>query len=242
MNIFALTIIFVTGVMGIILLSTTHSPTETLDEKLKAFPKISSLKELYPFFCSATGITVATLTMQTRALGAALLLGGGSGYLFSQITKQAFQRSAEKRRNRSLDFAIASVLEQVHLKVMNGNSLKAALTAAEDPGNRDVRYLLNMLKSGLDLPQAGTFWINDFDNPTKRRVVDILTSNATAAETLALVEALIEHLRNEQKFALIGEIERRNQLVWIPVTLAVLLPGMIFIAIPLEATLKALLG
>lgn len=242
MNILAMTTLFVLGIPGIILISSTHRAVKTSREKLGSFPRARSLAELYPLICAITGITMATLIMQMRAPGASFALGGAGGYIFSQITKQSFQRSAEKRRNGDLDFALGSLLEQVHLKVMNGRSVKTALLTVEDIENRDVRLLLGMLKSGLDLPQAANFWINDFDNPTKRRLVDILTSNATASETLVLVASLLEHLRNEQRFALIGEVERRNQLVWIPVTMAVLLPGMIFIAIPLEATLKALLG
>ncbi|MDA8270689.1 MAG: hypothetical protein M0Z39_04695, partial [Actinomycetota bacterium] len=77
---------------------------------------------------------------------------------------------------------------------------------------------------------------------SKRRLTDLFLAKTTTSETLALLSALINQLRKEQRFSLIAEIERRNQLVWIPVTIAVLVPGMIFIAIPLEATLHSLLN
>ena len=38
---------------------------------------------------------------------------------------------------------------------------------------------------------------------------------------------------------LIEQIERRSQQVWIPVTVAALLPGAIFIAIPFVQALRA---
>jgi hypothetical protein len=147
-----------------------------------------------------------------------------------------------QRRTSEVNLAVVSLLEQVHLKLVNGNSLNAALANAEGVTNPDVAQLQNLLRSGLDLETAASFWLAEFDTESKRRLTDLFLAKTTTSETLALLSALISQLRKEQRFSLIAEIERRNQLVWIPVTIAVLVPGMIFIAIPLEATLHSLLN
>ena len=44
-------------------------------------------------------------------------------------------------------------------------------------------------------------------------------------------------LRREVHRELLGTIERRNQQVWIPVTFAALLPGVLLIAVPFISAL-----
>ncbi len=169
-------------------------------------------------------------------------LGAASSAASAWLMEHLVSNRRRKRRANEVDLAVVSLLEQVHLKLINGNSLNAALVNAEGVTNPDVALLQNLLRSGLDLETAASFWLEEFDTESKRRLTDLFLAKTTTSETLALLSALINQLRKEQRFSLIAEIERRNQLVWIPVTIAVLVPGMIFIAIPLEATLHSLLN
>ena len=169
-------------------------------------------------------------------------LGAASSAALAWLVEHLVSNRRRQRRTSEVNLAVVSLLEQVHLKLVNGNSLNAALANAEGVTNPDVAQLQNLLRSGLDLETAASFWLAEFDTESKRRLTDLFLAKTTTSETLALLSALTSQLRKEQRFSLIAEIERRNRLVWIPVTIAVLVPGMIFIAIPLEATLHSLLN
>ncbi len=158
----------------------------------------------------------------------------------------ALERSLRKRRgkkrNMNLDRAISDLLQQLHLKLLRGKSLHASLIEANGTGNRDVTLLQSLLRSGMDIETAVSYWRSRYDPPSKQRFCDLISAKTTSSEMLSLISASIHQMNKEQHFAMVAEIERRNQLVWIPVTIAVLIPGMIFIAIPLEATLRSLLN
>lgn len=149
-------------------------------------------------------------------------------------------KMGRKKRSLNLDFSLISFLEQIHQKMVSGDSFYKSLSTADNIGNRDITYLQNLIKSGLDPQNCIKLWLDEFETVSKHRLADIFISHSSTAETLALIQNSISWLKSEHKLYLISEIERRNQLVWIPVTIAVLIPGMIFIAIPLEATLKSI--
>lgn len=165
----------------------------------------------------------------------------GLGWLVDTAVKSSASQSRHRRRTQQLNFALTPFLQQVRLGITGGNSLQKALTSANNLGNQDIEHLQNLLRSGMDIERSSKLWLDDFQTPAKQRLADLWSTKTTTSEMLALIENLLQWLNSEQRFFLTSEIERRNQLVWIPVTVAVLLPGMIFIAIPLEATLKTLL-
>jgi hypothetical protein len=165
----------------------------------------------------------------------------GLGWLVDTVVKSSTAQFSHRRRTQQLNFALTPFLQQVRLRITGGNSLQKALTSADNVGNQDIEHLQNLLRSGMDIERSSKLWLDDFQAPAKQRLADLWSTKTTTSEMLALIENLLQWLNSEQRFFLTSEIERRNQLVWIPVTVAVLLPGMIFIAIPLEATLKTLL-
>jgi hypothetical protein len=62
--------------------------------------------------------------------------------------------------------------------------------------------------------------------------VAVLALNREAADLGHLISEEARAMRADAHRELIEIIERRSQLVWIPVTVATLLPGVVFIAIP----------
>ena len=189
-------------------------------------------------FGSACAVTLASF----HAILPTVLIGAMAGLAATALIERSSIDHRKKHRSENLESSVIALLEQIYLKVINGSSVQTSLTSAESIGNRDVLNFQNLVKSGLDLETAAEFWIEEFDDPIKRRLTDLLIAKTTTSETLTLMAGLVQQLRSEQRFSLIATIERRNQLVWIPVTIAVLVPGMIFIAIPLEATLRSLVG
>ncbi len=199
-------------------------------------------KRLAEIVISLLGAAIAVGVLPMHAVLPFALLGAGSALVLAKIIERTVLDHRKERRTKALDISIIALFEQLHLKLANGNSLQSSIVRTDGITNKDILSLQNLIRSGMALESATSYWIDEFDTPSKRRAADLLLAKTTTSETLALLTGLIIQLRNEQRFALIAEIERRNQLVWIPVTIAVLVPGMIFIAIPLEATLRSLLG
>lgn len=183
---------------------------------------------------------VARFLIPAVSLELTTITGVGLGWLIETAVKSSVAKSKRRRRTERLNFALTPFLQQVRLKITSGNSLQKALASATNAGNQDIEYLQNLLRSGMDIERSSRLWLDDFQAPGKQRLADLWSTKTTTSEILTLIEDILKWLDSEQRFYLTSEIERRNQLVWIPVTVAVLLPGMIFIAIPLEATLRTL--
>lgn len=242
MTALSLALAWVSGVAGMLLVTPFGSRIDPWGKRTRNTLAQRTFRPAGQVISSLLGAAAAIVLFPGEASVPIAALGAASGAALAWLAQNWVSNRRRKHRTDEVDHAIVSLLEQVHLKLVNGNSLNAALASAEGVANSDVALLQNLLRSGLDLETAASFWLEEFDTESKRRLTDLFLAKTTTSETLALLSALISQLKKEQRFSLVGEIERRNQLVWIPVTIAVLVPGMIFIAIPLEATLHSLLN
>ena len=73
-------------------------------------------------------------------------------------------------------------------------------------------------------------------------MVGVLALNWEASDLGALISAEARSVRREVQRAEIEIIEKRAQQVWIPVTVATLLPGVIFMAVPFIDAMGKLTG
>jgi hypothetical protein len=73
-------------------------------------------------------------------------------------------------------------------------------------------------------------------------LVPVLALNSEAADLGRLVSEEARAIRREQHRRLVETMERRGQQVWIPVTVATLVPGVIFLAIPFIEALRLFAG
>jgi hypothetical protein len=73
-------------------------------------------------------------------------------------------------------------------------------------------------------------------------LVKVLGMHRDAGDLGHLVAAEARATRAESHRALVETIERRSQLVWIPVTIATLVPGLILLAVPFVAALRQVTG
>jgi hypothetical protein len=74
------------------------------------------------------------------------------------------------------------------------------------------------------------------------RLVAVLQLDRDTGDLGRLLAAEARSLRQEQHRELVAITEKRGQQVWIPVTVAALLPGTVFLAIPFTSALRALFG
>lgn len=242
MNSIPLLLAVLTSALGLALVKSPRSNPEDARSRLSGLRKETAQKRAMVASTGALGASVAIWIHPGSNLAPNVLLGALLGGGLTWLIEKRLATWRRKARIAKLDSSLVALLSQIHLQLLNGRSLHAALSGAKGVLNKDVSLLQVLARSGMDLDMAVGYWIEDFDTNTKKRVGDLLLTRASTSETISLTLGLIQQLKNEQRFALIASIERRNQLVWIPVTIAVLVPGMIFIAIPLEATLRSLLG
>ena len=74
------------------------------------------------------------------------------------------------------------------------------------------------------------------------RLVGVLALNWEAGDLGALISSEARAVRRAVQREQVELIERRAQQVWIPVTVATLLPGVIFMAVPFVDAMRRLTG
>ena len=91
---------------------------------------------------------------------------------------------------------------------------------------------------GLTVNAALAEWSALVDVPSVARLVAILALDRETTDLGRLVSEEAAAMRRESHRDLISLVERRNQQVWIPVTVAALVPGAILLAIPFFAAMQ----
>ena len=121
-----------------------------------------------------------------------------------------------------------------------GFSLHGALdrVASRSAGvvGRDIGRVISRIRQGLSEAEALGEWADLCGVDAVQRLVQVLSLNREAADLGRLIGEEARSIRRDVQRELVERIERREQQVWIPVTVATLLPGVIFLAVPfLEA-------
>lgn len=74
------------------------------------------------------------------------------------------------------------------------------------------------------------------------RLVGVLALNQEAGDLGTLIGMEARSIRREVHRELMETIERREQMVWIPVTVATLVPGVVFLVVPFIHALSRFTG
>lgn len=245
MNTLKVTILICLAITGTLLIVPSQPTFKVAPAIVKATASLQTHLKLQNRGWKICGALLSVSGMQLispfHSFAASTFVGTVVGWTIAGFCINTYLVKTSKQKNTKFDFALIAYIEQISLSISNGKSLQSALTSVDNFNNEELLNFQNLLRSGLDTESAASFWIEQSDSKSKRRLLDLITAKTTAAESLKLMELILKQLRQEKRFSTLAEIERRNQLVWIPVTIAVLLPGMIFIAIPLEAALRSLL-
>ena len=81
-------------------------------------------------------------------------------------------------------------------------------------------------------------WAAVADVPALDRLVPVLALNREASDLGRLISEEARAVRRDVHRELVEVMERRSQSVWIPVTVATLVPGAVFLAIPFIEALR----
>ncbi len=186
------------------------------------------------------GILVAA-AVRPPALIALLCIIGGPVLAFLLVEQQLSTES--DRRKRRLFLELPVVAEQLGMLLSAGFSLGAAVNRLSARGQgasgQDLRRVVVRVRQGVSEVDALREWAATADLDALSRLVAVLALNREAGDLGRLIAEEARSIRRDVQRELIEQIERRSQQVWIPVTVAALVPGAIFIAIPFIQALQA---
>jgi tight adherence protein C len=165
---------------------------------------------------------------------------GGPLLAFLVVEQRLVDESRSWQRRIFLELPV--VAEQLGMLLAAGYSLGAALARLADRGRgacgRDLRRVRGRIRQGLTEAQALREWALIADVPALHRLVGVLALDRQAGDLGRLIGDEARSIRRAVHRELVETIERRAQQVWIPVTVAALVPGVIFLAVPFIDALR----
>jgi pilus assembly protein TadC len=171
---------------------------------------------------------------------AAGLIVVGAPLLAFLVVEQRLARASE-RWQRHLASEVPVVSEQLAMLLNAGYSLGAALGRLADRGEgcaaRDLGVVVNRIRQGLSETDALREWADVAGVDAVERLVGVLSLHTEAADLGRLVSSEARQCRRDLHRRTIESIERRAQQVWVPVTVATLVPGVILLAVPFLSAL-----
>ncbi len=147
---------------------------------------------------------------------------------------------------RALTLELPVVTEQLAMRMGAGASLTVALDLVANRGRgavaRDLARVTARIRQGASADRALTEWADLADVDAVTRLVSVLQLDRDTGDLGRLLGAEARALREAQHRHLVEVAERRGQQVWVPVTVAALVPGTVFIAIPFTSAIGQLFG
>ena len=185
-----------------------------------------------------------SLALRPPLPAALLFIFGGAALAFLIVEQQVAQASEAWKRRLFLELPVLS--EQLAMLLSAGFSLGAALNRLAERGRgnaaRDLARVCGRIRQGLSEIEAVREWAAVADVAALDRLVPVLALNREASDLGRLISDESRSIRRDVQRQLVETAERRSQQVWVPVTVAALLPGVLFLAIPFMAALDLFSG
>jgi tight adherence protein C len=186
------------------------------------------------------GGVVLGLVMPAPGLMALAFVVGGPLLAFLVVEQRLAAESDRWKRRIFLELPV--VAEQLGMLLGAGYSLGSAVSRLAERGQgacgRDLRRVRGRARQGLGEVEALREWADVADVDALRRLVAVLAVNRQSGDLARLIGEEARAVRRDVHRELVETIERRAQQVWIPVTVATLVPGVIFLAVPFVEALR----
>jgi len=187
----------------------------------------------------AVSVVVVVLVRCPAPIALVWLLGAPS-LAFLQREHQVDRASAAWQRQIVTELPV--VAEQLGMLLGAGYSVGAALNRLAGRGSgacaADLRRVCGRLRQGLGEGAALEEWAALVALPALDRLVAVVSLNREANDLSRLVSEEARTIRRDAHRRLLETIERRAQQVWIPVTVATLVPGVLFMAVPFVQAMR----
>jgi tight adherence protein C len=169
-----------------------------------------------------------------------LLLVGTPLLAFLVLEQQTL--TASRRWQRRVFLELPVVAEQLAMLLSAGYSLTAALNRVATRGQgacaRDLQRVCRRVRQGLGETEALREWQATVAVESVDRLVPVLALGREASDLGRLLSEEARAIRRDVQRELVEAVERRGQQVWIPVTVATLVPGVVFLAVPFIEALR----
>ena len=176
--------------------------------------------------------------------GILVLIVGAPALAFLVLEQQVATSSARWQQRVFLELPV--ITEQLGMLLSAGYSLGGALQrlAARGQGvcSVDLRLVCARTQQGLGDVDALREWADRADVTELHRLVDVLALNREAGDLGRLIAEEARSTRREVQRQMVEIIERRGQQVWIPVTVATLVPGVLFLTVPFIEAMRLFSG
>ncbi len=191
------------------------------------------------------GASISVSIALTPPPGVIALALIGSPALSFLIGEHLIAKDSQKWQRRVF-LELPVVAEQLAMLLGSGYSLGGALSRLADRGDgsvaQDLRRVRRRTRQGLTDVQALREWSRLVNVPAVDRLVSVLALNSDATDLGRLVSDEARSIRRDVQRELIETIERRTQQVWIPVTVATLIPGVMLMLVPFVDALSVFSG
>lgn len=170
--------------------------------------------------------------------GLFLVAGPTLGFL---LLEQRLATASDAWRKR-LMLELPVVSEQLAMLLSAGYSLGGALRRVGSRGHgavaTGIRRVCRRISQGVAEHDALREWAAVAGVDGLNRVVAVLALSNEGSDLGRLLSEEARAIRNDVQRQVIETIDRRAQQVWIPVTIAALVPGVIFLAVPFVGALR----
>jgi Flp pilus assembly protein TadB len=169
----------------------------------------------------------------------------GTPVLSFLLDERSLQRAGVTRQRR-LATELPVIAEQLAMLLASGWSTGGALQRVAERGTgvaaEDLALVVGRIRQGLSEGEALREWRDLVDVPAADRLVAVLALQRATTDLGRLLAAEAKAIRQDHHRLLIEQLDRRSQQVWIPVTVATLVPGAIFLSIPFIEALRLFTG
>ena len=181
--------------------------------------------------CSASGLPAAAVLLAVPAAAVAA---------YAATEMQLNRECGRFEARRTLEMPV--VAEQLAMLVSAGYSLGSALGRVASRGSgacaRDIARVHRRIQHGVTERTALFEWANQARSPAVDRLVAVLALNSETGDLGRLLSEEARAIRRSVQRRTVEVMDRRSQQVWVPVTVAALVPGVIFLAVPFVAALR----
>lgn len=175
---------------------------------------------------------------------AVLVALGGPALAFLLVEDQLSRRCADWRQRLEQELPVVS--EQLGMLLGAGYSLGAALDRLARRGDgavaRDLRRARARVGHGLTDTEALREWASLARVEGVDRLVAVLALHRHSTDLGHLIAEEARALRRDAQRRLRERIGRKAQMVWIPVTVAALVPGTLFLVVPFVEAMRLFTG
>ena len=192
-------------------------------------------------------LQIVLIAVATRSHTARFIWLGGTLILGIWILRPAVESWLGRKRNlAAIEMSLASEIEKMAIYLAAGHSVNSALEmlslSHDSPSSKVFELISRGTKSGVDATDAIAEAMLTYPCATLSRLANLLEGANFGADLVRGARIEASDLRNEGHRKVLAEMEKNSQKIWIPITIAALIPGIVLIFVPFIAVMNAVAG